>query len=166
VGLVSSDAVERRKAWRLAMLLLVATIPTGVVGLLMKHYVEQTKTNPQFVGAMEILTGLYLAVSYFRRDGHKDRDAALSVAFSPDGAGVRGAPGSVAVGFDDRFRAAPGVRGPVGGGLHLPARDPGDRRGGRSRDPVRAEAQWPGFFATPDFARYLVGAAVAGSWAT
>src|SRR3977135_74094 len=42
-GLVTADAGERRKAWRLAMLLLVATIPTGVVGLLMKTFVEQTK---------------------------------------------------------------------------------------------------------------------------
>jgi undecaprenyl pyrophosphate phosphatase UppP len=51
------------------MLLLVATIPTGIVGLLMKPYVEETKTNPVFVGSMEILTGLYLALSYFRREG-------------------------------------------------------------------------------------------------
>ena len=29
VGLVSRDTIERARAWRLAMLLLVATIPTG-----------------------------------------------------------------------------------------------------------------------------------------
>ena len=54
-GLVSRDPVLRRSAWRLAMLLLVATIPTGVVGMLLKHYVEQAKSSIRFVGAMEIL---------------------------------------------------------------------------------------------------------------
>src|SRR5512147_2289501 len=53
VGLFSTDAGERRRAWRLAMLLLVATVPTGIVGLLLKPMVESTKGSPRFVGAME-----------------------------------------------------------------------------------------------------------------
>ena len=36
--------------------------------------VETTKLDPRFVGAMEIVTGLYLLLSAFRREGRKDRD--------------------------------------------------------------------------------------------
>lgn len=164
VGLVSRDVAERAKAWRLAMLLLVATIPTGIVGLLIKHYVEQTKTNPQFVGAMEILTGLYLAMSYFRRDGRKDRatmtylDAfiigtvqgfavlpGLSRSASTIGFGLL-------LGFAGRWAAdytfllaIPAIVGAAGVEIVSTLRHEG-----------------AGFFATPDFAKYLAGAAVAG----
>ena len=68
-GLVASDPEKQRRAWRLVALLLVATIPTGIIGLLLKPSVETTKLDPRFVGAMEILTGLYLLLSALRRDG-------------------------------------------------------------------------------------------------
>ena len=74
-GLFASDPEEKRRAWRLAALLLVATIPTAIIGLLLKPYVETTKLDPRFVGAMEILTGLYLLLSALRREGRKDRDS-------------------------------------------------------------------------------------------
>src|SRR5215471_18981675 len=47
-GLFAEDKAKRFEAWRFALLLLVATIPTGIVGLAIKPLVEQTKTNPQF----------------------------------------------------------------------------------------------------------------------
>jgi hypothetical protein len=51
----------------------------------------------------------------------------------------------------------------VGGGLHVPAGDPGHLVGAAVVEIASAlRHQGPGFFATPDFARYLVGAAVAG----
>ncbi len=139
-GLFSSDREKQRGAWRLAMLLLAATIPTGITGLLMKHYVEQTKTNPRFVGAMEILTGLYLAVSYFRKDGHKTRedDDVPGRGHHRDGPGLRRAPGTVAIRVHDRLRPAPGLHRTLGRRLHVPPRDSGDRRSGRGRDPLGA----------------------------
>ena len=164
-GLVSSDPEKRGGAWRLAMLLLVATIPTGIVGLLMKPYVEQTKTNPRFVGAMEILTGLYLAVSYFRREGHKTRKTmtyldALIIGTVQGFAVLPGLSRSAStiglgllLGFTGRWAAdytfllaIPAILGAAGVEILSALRHQG-----------------PGFFATPDFARYLLGAAVAGA---
>ena len=164
VGLVSHDAVERGKAWRLAMLLLVATVPTGIVGLLMKHYVVETKTNARFVGAMEILTGLYLAVSYFRRDGRKDQ--ATMTYFD-----------AIIIGAVQGFAVLPGLSRSAstiafGLLLGLTARWAADYTfllaipaivGAAGVELVSALRQNGGaFFATPDFAKYVVGAAVAG----
>ncbi len=164
-GLVSPEAEKRTAAWRLAMLLLVATIPTGITGLWMKHYVEQTKTNPRFVGAMEILTGLYLAISYFRREGHKTRKTMTYLDAFIIGAvqGFAVLPGlsrsastigfGLLLGFTGRWAAdytfllaIPAIVGAAGVEILSALRHQG-----------------PGFFATPDFARYLLGAAVAGA---
>ena len=139
------------------MLLLVATIPTGIVGLLMKHYVEQTKTNPVFVGSMEIVTGLYLALSYFRRGGRKDRDTMtyLDAFIIGTVQGFAVLPGlsrsastigfGLLLGFVGRWAAdytfllaIPAIVGAAGVEILSALRHQG-----------------PGFFATPDFARYL-----------
>jgi undecaprenyl-diphosphatase len=163
VGLFASDAVQRRRAWRLAVLLLVATVPTGIVGLLMKPMVESTKHDPRFVGAMEILTGLYLAVSYFRKPGQKDRETMTYLDAAVIGAvqGLAVLPGlsrsastiafGLLLGFAARWAAdftfllaIPAIVGAAGLEIVSALRHEG-----------------PGFFATPDFGRYLVGAAVA-----
>lgn len=163
-GLFSSDREKRAGAWRLAMLLLAATVPTGVTGLLMKHYVEQTKANPRFVGAMEILTGLYLAVSYFRKEGHKTRKTmtyldALIIGTVQGFAVLPGLSRSAStigfgllLGFTGRWAAdytfllaIPAIVGAAGVEILSALRHHG-----------------AGFFATADFARYLLGAAVAG----
>jgi undecaprenyl-diphosphatase len=164
VGLVSHDAVERGKAWRLAMLLLVATIPTGIVGMLMKHYVVETKSNPRFVGGMEILTGLYLAISYFRRDGRKDQ--ATMTYFD-----------AIIIGTVQGFAVLPGLSRSAstiafGLLLGLTARWAADYTfllaipaivGAAGVELLSALRQnGIAFFATPDFAKYLVGAAIAG----
>ena len=163
VGLFSADAGERRRAWRLAMLLLVATVPTGIVGLLLKPLVESTKHSPRFVGAMEILTGLYLAVSYFRKQGSKDRETMTYFDAAIIGAvqGLAVLPGlsrsastiafGLLLGFAARWAAdftfllaIPAIVGAAGLEVVSALRHEG-----------------PGFFATPDFGRYLVGSAVA-----
>lgn len=165
VGLFASDPVERRRAWRLAMLLLVATIPTGVVGLLIKPYVEATKGNPRFVGAMEILTGLYLALSYWRREGRKDRETMtyLDAAIIGTVQGLAVLPGlsrsastiafGLLLGFAARWAAdftfllaIPAIVGAAGLEIVSALRHQG-----------------ASFFATADFGRYLFGAAVAGA---
>lgn len=163
VGLFSADAGERRRAWRLAMLLLVATVPTGIVGLLLKPLVESTKHSPRFVGAMEILTGLYLAVSYFRKQGSKDRETMTYFDAAIIGAvqGLAVLPGlsrsastiafGLLLGFAARWAAdftfllaIPAIVGAAGLEVVSALRHEG-----------------PGFFATPDFGRYLAGSAVA-----
>ncbi len=163
-GLVASDTGERRKAWRLAILILVATIPTGVVGLLMKEFVEQTKTDPRFVGAMEILTGLYLAISYFRRSGNKDRATMtyLDALIIGTVQGFAVLPGLSRSASTIGFGLLLGLTGPWAADytflLAIPA-----IVGAAGLEILSAlRHQGAGFFATPDFARYVLGAAVAG----
>jgi undecaprenyl-diphosphatase len=74
-GLFSREPARRRDSGRLAVLIVAATIPTGVVGLLLKRAVEETKRDPRFVGAMEIGTGLFLLLSLFARERGRDRDS-------------------------------------------------------------------------------------------
>lgn len=72
-GLFASDPRRRRESWKLALLVIAGTIPTGVVGLLLKRTVEETKRDPHFVGAMEIGTGLFLLLSLAARDRGRER---------------------------------------------------------------------------------------------
>lgn len=163
-GLVASDAPERQRAWRLAMLLLVATIPTGIVGLLLKSTVEATKVDPRFVGAMEIVTGLYLALSYLRKDGVKTRETMSYLD-------------AAIIGFAQGFAVLPGLSRSastiaVGLLLGLVARWAADFTfllaipaivGAASLEIFSAfRHQGGAFFATPDFAKYLFGALIAG----
>jgi undecaprenyl-diphosphatase len=73
-GLFSDEPTRRRDSWKLALLVVAATIPTGVVGLLLKRVVEETKRDPRFVGAMEIGTGLFLLLSLLARERGRDRE--------------------------------------------------------------------------------------------
>ena len=163
-GLVASDAAERRRAWRLVLLLLAATAPTAVVGLALKPVVEATKLDPRFVGAMEILSGLYLAVSWLRPEGRKDADTMPVLD-------------AVLIGVVQGFAVLPGLSRSastiaVGLLLGLAARWAADFTfllaipaiaGAASLEIVSAwRTKGPAFFQTPDFGKYLVGAAVAG----
>ena len=163
-GLFASDAAERRRAWRLAALLLVATVPTGIVGLLLKPVVETTKVDPRFVGAMEILTGFYLALSWFRKEGRKDLDTMPMVD-------------AVLIGIFQGFAVLPGLSRSastiaVGLLLGLTARWAADFTfllaipaitGAASLEIFSAfRSEGAAFFQTPDFGKYLLGAAVAG----
>jgi undecaprenyl-diphosphatase len=165
VGLVAHDPEERRRAWRLAMLLLVATIPTGVVGLAMKHYVEQTKGSPTFVGLMEILTGLYLAVSALSREGAKNR-ATMRYADAFIIGAVQGfavLPGLSRSASTIAFGLLLGLTGRWAADFTFLLAIPAivGAAGVEILSAVRHEGF--GFFATPDFGKYLLGAAVAAA---
>ncbi len=164
VGLVSKDAGERRTAWRLALLLLAATIPTGITGVLMKHYVEQTKTNPSFVGAMEILSGLYLALSYLRRNGTKTRATMtyLDAVIIGIVQGLAVLPGLSRSASTIGFGLLLGFTGPWAAEFTFLLAIPAivGAAGVEILSALRHEGA--AFFATPDFGRYLLGAAVAG----
>lgn len=163
-GLLASDPGRRREAWRLALLVVAGTIPTGLVGLMLKRAVEASKQNPRFVGVMEIATGLCLLLSLFARDRGRERhettawDAVLigivqGLAVLP---GLSRSATTIAfallVGLSRQWAVTfsfllllPAVLGAsvleLGGAW--------SERGGA-------------FFAGSDFAKYLVGAAVAG----
>jgi undecaprenyl-diphosphatase len=163
VGLVAKDPEERRVAWRLAMLLLVATIPTGIVGLLIKPFVEQTKGNARFVGAMEILTGLYLAVSALARVGRKDRATMRYVDAFVIGAvqGLAVLPGLSRSASTIAFGLLLGLTGRWAADFTFLLAIPAivGAAGVEIVSTLRHEGA--GFFSTPDFAKYLGGAAVA-----
>lgn len=72
-GIFSKDVSIRRDSFKLAALVVAATIPTGIVGLLLKRAVEASKRDARFVGAMEIATGLCLLLSFFARDRGRER---------------------------------------------------------------------------------------------
>lgn len=163
-GLASADPAERQSAWRLVALLAAATIPTGVVGLLLKHTVEQTKSDPRFVGAMEILTGLYLAVSYLRRDGRKDRQTMTMLDAVVIGTvqGLAVLPGLSRSASTIAFGLLLGLTGRWAADFTFLVAIPAIV-GAAGLEIVSAlRSEGPGFFATPGFARYLAGAAIAG----
>ena len=163
-GFFAPDPAARRRAWRLALLLFVATVPTAVVGLLLKPAVEVTKLDPRFVGAMEIVTGLYLAASWLRKEGTKDRE---TMPWRD----------AILIGVVQGFAVLPGLSRSastiaVGLLLGLAARWAADFTfllaipaiaGAASLEIFSAYREHgAAFFQTPDFAKYLLGAAVAG----
>lgn len=164
-ALSSEDPGERSRARRLAGLIVIATIPTAAIGLALKPLVELAKTDPRFVGGMEIATGLAVASWMIPRrgtrrelDGLRVSDAvaigiAQGLAVLP---GLSRSASTIAVGLAlglsglsaARFSllaALPAILGAAG----LELLSAWDERGA-------------GFFATTGFATYLLGAAVAG----
>jgi undecaprenyl-diphosphatase len=162
-AVTGAEAGGRRRAWRLVGLVLVATVPTGIIGVGMKPIVEQVKSSPRVVGAMELMTAAILVAASLLRGGTKDRDTmtwrdaliigiaqglavlpGLSRSGSTIGAGlIVGLQGVWAADFAFLL-AVPAILG-AGGVEVLSALRHGEA----------------GFFATADFGRYLVGAAVA-----
>jgi len=74
-GLFSGTDAERARAGKLVLLIVVATIPTAIVGLLLKKTVEGAFRDLRAVGWAELGTALLLGVSALRRRGDTDRDS-------------------------------------------------------------------------------------------
>jgi undecaprenyl-diphosphatase len=164
-ALRSPDPSRRRPSWQLLLLLLAATIPTGIVGIVLKPVVESTKRDPVFVGAMEIATGLLLAVSAIRRNGRREREETswMDAVLIGTAQGLAVLPGlsrsaatiSVALllGLAPRWAAhfallmaIPAILGAAGFEILSAWREQG-----------------AAFFSGPEFSRYLLGALVAGA---
>jgi len=61
----------RRNAWRIAILGVVASVPTAVIGLGFKEQLEADFGRPRWIGAELIATGLLLAVMAFLPRGRR-----------------------------------------------------------------------------------------------
>jgi len=73
------QALEARRDRRLLVLIVIASVPTAIIGLALKHAVEQWMENMLVVGSMLILTGTLLFVGErYRRSGRR-QEAALTV---------------------------------------------------------------------------------------
>ena len=72
------------KEYRLFILLLLGTIPAGVIGLLFKDFFEEAFSDLKFVGFALILTGIILFVSKFAVNRNKEicRKRALLIGFA------------------------------------------------------------------------------------
>jgi undecaprenyl-diphosphatase len=163
-NLTSGDQAARRASWELVGAIALAMVPTGLIGILLKSFVERTKQDPGFVGAMEIVSGALLAVSFFARRNGKDRagmrrtdalwiGAAQGLAVLP---GLSRSASTIAVGLllglSGRWAATfsfllviPAVLGAAGLEIFSAWRERGFA-----------------FFAGPEFPRYLLGAVIAG----
>jgi len=68
-------AIKDRKSndnFRLAMLIVVATIPTGLIGLVFKDFLEKNLSNPLIISMILFFNGILLYISkYFKQ---KDKD--------------------------------------------------------------------------------------------
>lgn len=73
--LFSGTPPERARAVKLVLLVVAATIPTAVVGLLLKKTVESAFVDLRAVGWAELGTALLLGISALRRRGTVDRDS-------------------------------------------------------------------------------------------
>ncbi len=163
-GLFSRKATQRAASWKLALLVIAATVPTGIVGLLLKQVTEESKTDPRFVGSMEILTGLFLLLSVFARERGRDRDStsvwdAILIGILQGLAVLPGLSRSAStiafallVGLARRWAVTFSFL------ILLPAVV------GASFLEISSALQEKGasFFTSPDFAKYIAGAVVAG----
>jgi undecaprenyl-diphosphatase len=148
-ALGSGDPVARARAVRLAGMIVAATIPTAIVGLLLKKTVEHAFESLRFVGYAELGTALLLCVSALRRRGATDRD---TMSYGQ----------AIAVGVFQGIAVLPGLSrsgatiatailiGCVGSWAAVVENFSAFRKFGGA------------FFETGDFVKYCVGAAVAG----
>jgi undecaprenyl-diphosphatase len=158
------DPEARRRAWKLVGLILVATVPTGVVGLALKKTVEHAFSSLRFVGACEIGTAALLSVSALRRRGVKDRDsmsfwdAAWIGAFQ----GLAVLPGLSRSGSTIAAALLLGYAGAWAADFAFLLAIPGIAGAAVVENASAFHRVGLAFFNSPDFVKYLVGAAVAG----
>lgn len=57
---------------RLIGLIILASVPVGIIGLLLKHYIESVFATPMLVGIAFIVTGLILWISQFAKQAGKN----------------------------------------------------------------------------------------------
>jgi len=163
-GLLSGDPGRRARAGRLAGLILAATVPTGIVGILLKRTVEGAFENLAWVGAAELATALLLAVSFLRRGGRVTRE---TMTYGQ----------AIAIGIFQGFAVLPGLSrsgSTIAAGLMLGlagvwAADfafllaiPGIAGAAVVENLSVFRERGFAFFQSPDFVKYCFGGVVAG----
>lgn len=58
-----------REKWKLAMMILITTIPTGIIGLALKSHVEKAFVSPAWPAAFLVVTAAALFSTRFAREG-------------------------------------------------------------------------------------------------
>lgn len=78
-GLYSTDQQQRKDSWWYSTMIIVGTIPAGVVGVFFKDQLEQLFINPNAAGIMLFVTAALLFFSATRKSG--TRSLTLGIAF-------------------------------------------------------------------------------------
>ncbi|MBN1128422.1 MAG: undecaprenyl-diphosphate phosphatase [Chitinispirillaceae bacterium] len=66
-GSIASDRSERTAAWRYLMLLIIASIPAGVAGVMFKDFFEGMFSNTRAVGVSLLCTAVLLFLTLLRK---------------------------------------------------------------------------------------------------
>jgi undecaprenyl-diphosphatase len=162
--LVSADPVERSRGVKLMMLIIVATIPTAIVGLLLKKTVEGAFVNLRSVGWAELGTALLLGVSALRRRGDTNQEsmtysqAALVGVFQ----GFAVLPGLSRSGSTIAAAILIGCAGRWAADFAFLLALPGIAGAAIVENYGAFRRYGAVFFQTPDFVKYCVGAVAAG----
>lgn len=70
-GLVSREAAARAEAWSYAGKVVLSAVPAGLVGLLLKDWIETVFAAPRLVGFALLFTGAVLTATRFLPTGEK-----------------------------------------------------------------------------------------------
>lgn len=161
---VSRDPAERARGWRLVFLIVVATIPTAIVGLLLKKTVEGAFRNLAAVGVAELATAALLAVTALRRRGAADRESMTYAQAVVIGVfqGIAVLPGLSRSGSTIAAALLVGCAGPWAADFSFLLAIPGIAGAAVVENASAFRRYGAGFFETGDFVKYCVGAAVAG----
>jgi undecaprenyl-diphosphatase len=160
----SRDPEERRRGWRLVLLIVVATVPTAIVGLLLKKTVEDAFRNLAWVGAAELGTALLLGVSALRRRGASDRrtmtfgQAAVVGVFQ----GIAVLPGLSRSGSTIAAALLVGCAGAWAADFAFLLAIPGIAGAALVENWGAFRRYGIAFFGGGDFVKYMIGAVVAG----
>ncbi len=137
---IDPDDTDAKLGW----LLVVGTIPAGILGLTLEHSLRKVFASPTSASIFLMCNGLLLygaeqlrrrapQVDGRRRRAHRPPDVVGRRVRRRRGAGARADPGLLALGRDDGRRAARRALEPRCGALRVPARDADHRRGRRAQ---------------------------------
>jgi undecaprenyl-diphosphatase len=80
VGFLKCNQADLTENWNLFWLIVLGSVPAGVLGILFKSYVEKSFSSPHFVSIMLLITGavLFLTKFFHKKEGNiKSSDAFL-----------------------------------------------------------------------------------------
>jgi undecaprenyl-diphosphatase len=163
-GLFSGSGPARARAVKLLLLVVVATIPTAVVGLFLKKTVESAFVDLRAVGWAELGSAFLLGISALKRRGETDRDSMtyLQAALVGVFQGFAVLPGLSRSGSTIAAAILIGCAGRWAADFAFLLAIPGIAGAAIVENYGAFRRYGLAFFEGPDFVKYAIGAVVAG----